>query len=122
MRDRDYEEDTLSPIPEWMKRRNMDSVQTADTEMINELPLRYILFTGEMYDKIGGAAHQHSIHPTIIDAADTGEREYLRSECDWFNVLDAYTLNTYDQNELQRLTSERNHREAVERQRAYRGE
>lgn len=105
MRDRDYEEDTAT-MP----------------EQTEELPLRYILFTGQEYDKIGGAAHQHSIHPTLLEAADTGEREYLRSECDWFNVLDAYTLNTYNQNELQRLTSERNHREAVERQRAYRGE
>ena len=103
MRDRDYEEDTATmPMPGQ-----------------EEQPLRYILFTGDEYDKIGGAVHQHSIHPTIIEAADVGEREYLMDQCQWFNALDVFTLNTYDQEELQRLTSERNHREAEERVRAY---
>ena len=102
MRDRDYEEDTAT-MP----------------EQTEELPLRYILFVGYEYEQKGGAEDCYSFHVNLLDAADQGERLYLKGDCDWFNVLDFETGRQYNNEHLAKLTSERNHREAVERVRAY---
>lgn len=104
MRDRDFEEGILNPFKFGMEE---------------EKPVRYLLVA------LGGTLIEpdeyHEWHEDLYECAKEGERLWQKNICDWFIVFDIHELRVITQAECAKLISDREHREAVERQRAYKG-